>query len=156
MDVLSASPFPSFDESPISDDATRSLEAALRRSVEGEVRFGPGDRAIYSTDASSYRQLPIGVVVPRGIDDVVATVAACREHGAPVLSRGGGTSLAGQCCNTAVVMDVSKYLNRILDLDRERRLARVEPGLILDDLRSLGESPRPRVSVGRSQKQHPE
>src|SRR5437899_8974387 len=137
MDVLSASPFPSFDESPISDDATRSLEAALRRSVEGEVRFGPGDRAIYSTDASSYRQLPIGVVVPRGIDDVVATVAACREHGAPVLSRGGGTSLAGQCCNTAVVMDVSKYVNGVEWVDNERRVARVQPGIVLDELNAV-------------------
>src|SRR5213082_1789707 len=136
MDVLSASPFPSFDESPISDDATRSLEAALRRSVEGEVRFGPGDRAIYSTDASSYRQLPIGVVVPRGIDDVVATVAACREHGAPVLSRGGGTSLAGQCCNVAVVIDWSKYLHNIVELNPEAKYARVEPGTICDTLRS--------------------
>src|SRR4051794_6244452 len=86
-----------------------ALEAALRRRVEGEVRFDAGSRALYSTDSSNYRQIPIGVVVPRTVGDVVETVAACREHGAPVLGRGGGTSLAGQCCNVAVVMDFSKY-----------------------------------------------
>src|SRR5205809_922276 len=80
----------------------RALEADLRRQVRGEVRFDPGSRALYSTDASNYRQVPIGVVLPRDVEDVVATVAACRAHGAPLLSRGGGTSLAGQCCNVAV------------------------------------------------------
>jgi len=89
-----------------------ALAAALRATVQGEVRFGDGDRALYATDASNYRQVPIGVVLPRTVADVVATVAACRAHGAPVLSRGGGTSLAGQCCNVAVVIDFSKYLNR--------------------------------------------
>jgi len=109
----------------------RDLEAA----IEGEVRFDVGSRALYSTDASNYRQVPIGVVVPRSIDDVVATVAACRRHGAPITSRGGGTSLAGQTCNVAVVIDFSKYLNRVLEIDRERRLARVQPGTNLDVLR---------------------
>src|SRR5215831_19117045 len=85
------------------------LERSLRRTVEGEVRFDAGARALYATDSSNYRQVPIGLVVPRTVDDVVATVAACREYQAPVLSRGGGTSLAGQCCNVAVVMDFSKY-----------------------------------------------
>src|SRR5262249_25082227 len=120
----------------------------------GEVRFGSGDRAIYSTDASSYRQLPIGVVVPRSVDDVVATVAAARKYELPILSRGGGTSLAGQCCNTAVVMDFSKYLHAVLELDRERRLARVQPGLVLDDLRGLGESADPRVTFGPTPSTH--
>src|SRR5512142_357273 len=95
-------------------EAARALEADLRRALAGEVRFDAGARALYATDGSNYRQVPIGVVVPRSVDDVVATVALCRQHGAPVLSRGGGTSLAGQCCNVAVVMDFSKYLNRIL------------------------------------------
>ncbi|HST16908.1 MAG TPA: FAD-binding and (Fe-S)-binding domain-containing protein [Gaiellaceae bacterium] len=117
----------------------RALVRALRECVEGEVRFGVGDRALYSSTGSNYRQVPIGVVVPRTTDDVVATVAACREHGAPVLSRGGGTSLAGQCCNVAVVIDFSKYLNRVLEIDAERRLARVQPGVILDDLRQQAE-----------------
>jgi FAD/FMN-containing dehydrogenase/Fe-S oxidoreductase len=111
------------------------LAATLSEAVEGEVRFDPGSRGAYSTDASNYRQVPIGVVVPRTVDDVVATVAACREFGAPVLSRGGGTSLAGQCCNVAVVMDFSKYLHQVLELDPDRRLARVRPGIVLDDLR---------------------
>jgi FAD/FMN-containing dehydrogenase len=111
------------------------LAAALSERVEGEVRFDAGSRGAYATDASNYRQVPIGVVVPRTVDDVVATVAACREFGAPVLSRGGGTSLAGQCCNVAVVMDFSKYLHQVLELDPDRRLARVRPGIVLDDLR---------------------
>src|SRR6185312_5237304 len=83
----------------------RSLEADLRGSVRGEVRFSSGDRAIYSTDASNYRQLPIGAVIPRDERDVIETIGICRDHGVPILSRGGGTSLAGQTCNTAVVLD---------------------------------------------------
>ena len=115
-------------------DAGR-LAATLSERVSGEVRFDPGSRGAYATDASNYRQVPIGVVVPKTVDDVVATVAACRQLGAPVLSRGGGTSLAGQCCNVAVVMDFSKYLHQVLELDPDRRLARVRPGIVLDDLR---------------------
>ncbi|MGH9716674.1 MAG: FAD-binding and (Fe-S)-binding domain-containing protein [Candidatus Acidiferrales bacterium] len=114
----------------------RSLEKALRRSVAGEVRFDAGSRGIYAVDSSNYRQVPIGVVIPKSVDDVIATVRTAREHGAPILSRGGGTSLAGQCCNTAVVMDWSKYLNKVLEIDRVNRTARVEPGCVLDDLRS--------------------
>src|SRR5579885_313648 len=114
----------------------RGLEADLRRNVEGEVRFDPGSKAIYSVDASNYRQVPIGVVIPKTIDDVIATVRISREFGAPILSRGGGTSLAGQCCNTAIVMDWSKYLNRVLEIDSTRRLARVQPGCVLDTLRT--------------------
>src|SRR5436190_8954087 len=117
----------------------RSLEHELRRSTEAEVRFGNGDRAIYSTGGSNYRMLPIGVVIPRSVDDVVETVRVCREHRAPVLPRGGGTSLAGQCCNVAVVMDFSKYLNKVLDIDASSKLARVQPGLILDHLREPAE-----------------
>src|SRR5581483_1918000 len=73
------------------------LQAELRRKVEGEVRFDAGSKAMYAVDASNYRQVPIGVVVPRSKDDVVATIASCHKFGAPILSRGGGTSLAGQC-----------------------------------------------------------
>jgi FAD/FMN-containing dehydrogenase/Fe-S oxidoreductase len=119
----------------IPPDAARSLEAELRRTTGAEVRFDAGSRALYSTDGSNYRQVPIGVVVPRSIDDVVATVAAARRHGAPVLSRGGGTSLAGQCCNVAVVMDLSKYLHRVIKIDKERKLGTVQPGCVLDTLR---------------------
>jgi FAD/FMN-containing dehydrogenase/Fe-S oxidoreductase len=119
--------------------ATAALAEDLRRAIAGEVRFEDGDRALYATDASNYRQVPIGVVVPRTVDDVIATMEICRAHGAPFLSRGGGTSLAGQCCNLAVVVDYSKYLNRVVTLDPAERLARVEPGTVLDDLRRAAE-----------------
>ncbi len=111
------------------------LEHELARRIDGEVRFSTGDRALYATDSSNYRQIPIGVVVPRNTDAVVAAVEVCREFDAPIVSRGGGTSLAGQCCNVAVVIDHSKYLNRVLDLDPDAGLARVEPGCVLDSLR---------------------
>ena len=117
----------------------KSLERDLRERIEGEVRFSPGDRALYSATGANYRQLPLGVVIPRTVDDVLETVAACREHGASLLSRGGGTGLAGQTTNVAVVIDFSKYLNRIVEIDPDRRLARVEPGLILDHLRKKAE-----------------
>jgi FAD/FMN-containing dehydrogenase/Fe-S oxidoreductase len=117
----------------------RSLQHELRRSTEAEIRFSAGDRALYTTGGSNYRMLPIGVVIPRTLDDVVETVRVCREHRAPVLPRGGGTSLAGQCCNVAVLMDFSKYLNRTLDVDPDAKLARVQPGLILDHLRHPAE-----------------
>ncbi|MGC2162780.1 MAG: FAD-binding and (Fe-S)-binding domain-containing protein [Silvibacterium sp.] len=94
---------------------------------------------MYATDGSNYRQIPIGLVVPHDDDDVHAAIAACRKYGAPVLSRGAGTSLAGQCCNTAVVLDFTKYMNRILELDSEQRFARVQPGVVLDTLRSQAE-----------------
>jgi FAD/FMN-containing dehydrogenase/Fe-S oxidoreductase len=119
---------------------TAELAADLAAVVRGEVRFGDGDRAMYSTDASNYRQAPIGVVVPRTVDDIVAALAVCRRHHVPVLGRGGGTSLAGQCCNAAVVFDCSKYLRGIDDLDTESRRAVVQPGVVLDDLRDRAET----------------
>ena len=118
---------------------SQALARELKGEIKGEVRFDDGSRALYATDGSNYRQVPIGVVIPQSVDDVIATVAACRRHGAPVLSRGGGTSLAGECCNVAVVMDMSKYLNRILELDPEKKTARVEPGCVLDNLRDAAE-----------------
>jgi FAD/FMN-containing dehydrogenase/Fe-S oxidoreductase len=119
--------------------ASAALAAELKRVVKGEVRFDDAARALYATDASNYRQVPIGLVLPKDADDVVATIAACRKFGAPVLSRGGGTSLAGQCCNVAVVIDFSKYMNAIIELDTESRKARVQPGIVLDALRSEAE-----------------
>jgi FAD/FMN-containing dehydrogenase/Fe-S oxidoreductase len=115
------------------------LADVLRSRIEGEVRFDDSARALYAADGSSYRQVPIGVVLPRNNDDVIATLAACREYGAPVLSRGGGTSLAGQCCNTAVILDFSKYMAEILEIDPARKIARVQPGVILDHLRNAAE-----------------
>ena len=113
----------------------RELEAA----IQGEVRFDSASRALYATDGSNYRQVPIGVVLPRSVDDVVATLAACRRYGAPVLSRGGGTSLAGQCCNVAVIMDFSKYMHDIVALDAPGHSAWVQPGCVLDRLRAAAQ-----------------
>ena len=113
----------------------RALAADLRGAIEGEVRFDTGSRALYATDASNYRMPPIGVVVPRHVDELVEIHRVCREHGAPIVLRGGGTSLAGQGCNTAVLIDFSKYLHRHLEIDPERRTARVQPGCVLDHLR---------------------
>ncbi|HEY3296528.1 MAG TPA: FAD-binding and (Fe-S)-binding domain-containing protein [bacterium] len=123
------------------DVNVEALEKELRSTVDGEVRFDLASKAVYSTDASNYRQIPIGVVIPRSKEAVEAAVAACRHHGAPIVSRGGGTGLCGQTCNTAIVIDFSKYLNRILEIAPEARYARVEPGTILDDLRELAENP---------------
>ncbi|HEX3570148.1 MAG TPA: FAD-binding and (Fe-S)-binding domain-containing protein [Acidobacteriaceae bacterium] len=119
--------------------AAHELAVRLRSTIRGEVRFDDGSRAMYATDASNYRQVPIGVVIPRNIDDVIATIAACREFDAAVLSRGGGTSVAGQCCNVAVVLDFSKYMHRIVELDAAARRARVQPGIVLDALRNEAE-----------------
>src|SRR5271156_4929839 len=119
--------------------ASRELEAKLRQVVRGEVRFDQASRALYATDASNYRQAPIGLVIPLHEVGGGAAVAACRELGAPVLSRGGGTSLAGQCCNVAVVVDFSKYMHAILTLDPAQKFARVQPGIVLDRLRDAAE-----------------
>jgi FAD/FMN-containing dehydrogenase/Fe-S oxidoreductase len=116
-----------------------SLAHALRTKIQGEVRFDRGSRALYATDGSNYRQVPIGIVIPRNNDDVEIAIALCREYGAPLLCRGGGTSLAGQCCNVAVVLDFSKYMNGILEIDPVRRIARVQPGVVLDHLRAAAE-----------------
>jgi FAD/FMN-containing dehydrogenase/Fe-S oxidoreductase len=117
-----------------------ALEKELKRTLRGEVRFDPGSRALFACDASNYRQIPIGLVVPRDAEDVIRAVALCREFGAPVLPRGAGTSLAGQSCNVAVVLDFTKYMHRILELDPERKFARVEPGVVLDAVRSRAET----------------
>jgi FAD/FMN-containing dehydrogenase/Fe-S oxidoreductase len=116
-----------------------ALAEALRKEIRGEVRFDRGTRALYSTDGSNYRQVPIGVVLPRDENDVAAAVALCRQSGAPLLCRGGGTSLAGQCCNVAVILDFSKYMAEILEIDPVRRIARVQPGVVLDTLRTAAE-----------------
>src|SRR2546430_9772420 len=114
-----------FDSKHQIDVDAEALASELRKRVSGEVRFDAGSRALYATDASNYRQVPIGVVIPRDTDDVIITVEIARNFGAPLLARGGGTSLAGQCCNVAVVLDTSKYINRIIDLDPETRTAQV-------------------------------
>jgi len=118
---------------------TAKLAQTLRERVRGEVRFEAGDKALYSTDASNYRQVPIGVVLPRDADDVVEAVAVCRSFGAPIVSRGGATDLAGATCNAAVVLDMSKYMNHVLEINWDECWARVEPGTVLDDLRNQAE-----------------
>ena len=115
--------------------AIEDLASELMDSIEGEVRFDDGARALYATDGSNYRQTPIGVVVPKNKVDIIKIVEICRKHEAPLLARGGGTSLAGQCCNVAVVMDTTKYYNHVLYIDPDAKLARVQPGIVLDDLR---------------------
>jgi FAD/FMN-containing dehydrogenase/Fe-S oxidoreductase len=117
-----------------------ALENELRSKVRGTVRFDDGVRALYATDASNYRQIPIGVVMPLDAADVVAAMEVCRSFAAPVLSRGAATSLAGQCCNTAVILDFSKSMRRILSIDADTRTAIVEPGVVLDRVREAAEA----------------
>ena len=110
------------------------LAHRLRANVDGPVRFDALTRALYSTDASIYQIEPLGVVLPRTLDDIDAVMAIAREEGVPVLPRGAGTSQCGQAVGRAVVVDTSRHLNRVLEIDRDARTARVEPGLVLDHL----------------------
>ncbi|HTK85845.1 MAG TPA: FAD-binding and (Fe-S)-binding domain-containing protein [Patescibacteria group bacterium] len=113
-----------------------TLESDLQRGIDGEVRFGTGDRAMYASDSSNYRHVPRGVVVPKSVEDIAKTVSICAKHGAAVVHRGGGTSLAGQTIATdAIIIDSSKYCHGILSIAPEKKLATVEPGCVLDDLR---------------------
>jgi FAD/FMN-containing dehydrogenase/Fe-S oxidoreductase len=119
--------------------AHRELEARLKSRLRGDVQFDAGSRALYATDASNYRQLPIGVILPQDSADVEAALEACRALGAAVLPRGGGTSLSGQCANVAVVFDFSRYMNGLDSIDPEAKLAVVQPGIVLDRLRDQAE-----------------
>jgi FAD/FMN-containing dehydrogenase/Fe-S oxidoreductase len=112
----------------------RGLRQRLEKVVEGEVRFDAGTKALYATDASNYRQVPLGVVIPKTLEDVVATHRACHEFGAPVLPRGGGTSLSGETVNFAIVIDFSKYLTEIGDADAETQTVICQPGVINEKL----------------------
>jgi FAD/FMN-containing dehydrogenase/Fe-S oxidoreductase len=115
------------------------LEQQLRATIGGEVRFDATSRALYATDGSNYRHIPIGVVIPRDEADVIATVTICRNLNAPILSRGAGTSLAGQGCNTAVILDFSKYMNGMDPIDAKTRTVHVQPGIVLDRVRDAAE-----------------
>ena len=119
--------------------AHRELEARLKAKLRGDVLFDAGSRALYATDASNYRQLPVGVILPRDAADVDAALEACRALGAAVLPRGGGTSLSGQCANVAVVFDFSRYMNGLASIDPESKIAVVQPGIVLDRLRDAAE-----------------
>ncbi|MBZ5490359.1 MAG: FAD-binding protein [Acidobacteriia bacterium] len=114
----------------------KGLEAELRSNIEGEVRFDSGTKAMYAVDAGNYRQVPIGVVIPRSKEDVVQAVNACHKYGAPLLSRAGGTSIPGQTCNTAIVLDWSKYMHGVQEINIRERWARVLPGTVCDELRN--------------------
>ena len=141
--ILPSSSAPAVAPAPLhpheSFSSSHALEQKLRSTIKGEVRFDDASRALYATDASNYRQVPIGLVIPRDTEDVIAAIAACREFGAPVLSRGGGTSLAGQCCNVAVILDFSRHMHGIVSIDPYGCLARVQPGIVLDALRTEAE-----------------
>jgi FAD/FMN-containing dehydrogenase/Fe-S oxidoreductase len=115
------------------------LASLLREQVRGEVRFDAASKALYSTDASNYRHIPIGVVIPRDEADVIATVALCHRFNAPILTRGAGTSLAGQGCNAAVILDFSKYMNSMGEIDVKNRTVHVQPGIVLDRVRDAAE-----------------
>jgi FAD/FMN-containing dehydrogenase/Fe-S oxidoreductase len=115
------------------------LEKDLRHSLGGEVRFDAGSKALYASDASNYRQIPLGVVLPRSVDDLVTALNICRRHDVPFLTRGGGTSQNGQCVNVAVVADASKYVNRVVSIDVLDQTAIVEPGVVCDALRDAAE-----------------
>ena len=113
---------------------TAQIEQELGKVLEGEARFDPYSRAIYSTDASIYQIEPLGVVLPRSKEDVIATVELARQYGVPILPRGGGTSLAGQTVGRAIVIDMSKYMNNVLEVNTDERWARVQPGIVLEEL----------------------
>src|ERR671921_1377013 len=117
-----------------------ALQSDLRDAVKGEVRFDAGTRAIYAHDSSNYRQVPFGVVIPEDEDDVVAAVKVCHEHGAPVLPRGTGTSLSGETTNVAVIIDTSKKMREILEVNAEDGYAWVHPGVIRDQLSNMTEA----------------
>ena len=121
MDVFTILNQPRLDHEDFS--AHRELEARLKAKLRGDVLFDAGSRALYATDASNYRQLPIGVILPRDAADVEAALAACRALGAAVLPRGGGTSLSGQCANVAVVFDFSRYMNGLTSIDPDAKIA---------------------------------
>ncbi|WP_353647891.1 FAD-binding and (Fe-S)-binding domain-containing protein [Nakamurella sp. A5-74] len=128
------------DRNPLDEQGRTALRDTLVAALGADkVAFDDGHRAVYATDSSNYRQVPLGVVFPHDVADVVATVKACAAVGAPVLGRGAGTGLAGQTVNVGVVLDFSRVMNRILDIDPEQRVARVQPGLVLDDLRAAAE-----------------
>lgn len=122
------------DRSSLDEDARRALARDLCGALRGEVHFDGATRGIYATDSSNYRQVPLGVVFPLDEEDVRRTIEVCRRHRAPILGRGAGTSLAGQACNVAVVVDMSRHLNQIVAIDRDTRTARVQPGVVLDQL----------------------
>jgi len=117
---------------PFLEQKRQALARYLSKNIAGEVRFDPTSRQLYSTDASIYQIEPVGVVIPRTVDDIQTTVQVAREMRIPITARGGGTSLSGQSIGPGIVLDCSKYLNKVLDIDPVQRVARIQPGVVLD------------------------
>ncbi len=136
----------------------QDLILQLRKNIAGEVRFDPISRVLYSTDASIYEIEPLGVVLPKTRADIIATLQICNEHHVPIIARGGGTNQTGACLGRGVILDCSKYMKRVLEVSPEEMWARVEPGVVVDELnaelRSLGimfpvdVSPANRANIG--------
>ena len=116
------------------NNSTNQLEQVLTNHIEGEVRFDLYSKVLYSTDASIYQVEPIGVVIPRHKKDVLITIQIAYERNVPILARGGGTSLAGQAVGEAIIIDMSKYMDAIIEVNIEEQWARVQPGVVLDEL----------------------
>lgn len=119
--------------------ALDAVQLFLKNKLQGNCDFSDAAVALYTSDASNYRQVPLGVVYPATIDDIVLTAEACREHHLPVLMRGGGTSQNGQCVNEAIVLDCSRYMDKVLEIDPESRTALVQPGIVCDSLKAEAE-----------------
>ena len=134
MSLLKVDALPPLAQGAPSRVDAGALERALREHTTAEVRFDAVSRALYATDASVYKLRPLGVVLPRTRDDLVAIVRLCVQAGCPITLRGGGTSQGGQAIGTGLVVDTSKYLNAVLELNVAERWARVEPGIVLDEL----------------------
>jgi len=148
--ILPSSHARAYDTFPDADE----LASLLREQIRGEVRFDAASKALYATDASNYRHVPIGVVIPRDEEDVIAAVSVCRAFEAPILTRGAGTSLAGQGCNFAVVFDFSKYMNGMGPVDPVTRTVHVQPGIVLDRIREAAERFDDRQQLLRSSRPH--
>src|SRR5687767_15373757 len=114
-----------------------TLQRELEAAIDGEVRFDKISRALYSTDASVYQIEPLGVVIPKSTEAVIRAITLAAKHGVPLTPRGGGTSQAGQSIGAGLVLDTSKYLNRVIEINPDQRWARVEPGVVLDDLNAM-------------------
>ncbi|MCZ8251650.1 MAG: FAD-binding protein [Hylemonella sp.] len=135
LNVSASTPAASYDAvSRLSNEVAGRLAARLRAETQGEVLFGPADRGRYATDASIYQVMPVGVFLPRDAADVRLAIDICRDLGVPIVPRGGGTSQCGQTVGAGLVIDHSKHMRNILDINVEQRTARVEPGLVLDHL----------------------
>lgn len=131
---MTALPGDYIDRANVDEQSRQRLALALQETVRGEVEFDSWTRSVFATDSSNYRQIPLGVVFPLDERDVIAAVEICRRFNAPIIGRGAGTSLAGQACNVAVVLDMSRHMNAIIAIDLERRTARVQSGVVLDQL----------------------